>query len=349
MSKPIFALALAGIALTAAGLSPALSGTVPAPLQFAATPSLLPRGEISVLSYNVKGLPWPLAAGRPAALEAIGDELAEMHARGTAPQVVVLQEAFTRDAQAIARRAGYRYAAFGPDSDSARPAAPNPTSGRADPDYFRGEGLGAFLPSGLIIMSDYRLSDVRRLAFPQGACSGYDCLANKGMLSAHIAVPGVPDPVEIVTTHMNSGGPSGQPEAASRAAYAEELAALGDFASASERRRTIRIYAGDFNVGHSRGRLALLAGYIRNKRAKVATAQGRAKYAAPCARAPHLCSAGLALAANVPLTDANDWQFYSAPEDVQLLPVAREAMFRPDGTGRQLSDHLGLKVTYRFH
>ena len=344
--KRLSLLAVGLFALGVAGVQSASSGTVAIPLHLAAAPSLLPPGEISVLTYNVKGLPWPVASGRPAALAGIGNRLARMRASGTAPQVVVLQEAFTPDARAIAQRAGYRYVAFGPSQSDPRPAGRDIVR---SPDYWKGEGLGPALSSGLVIMSDYKLSGIRRTPFPAGACSGYDCLANKGILSAQLAVPGAPDPIEIITTHFNSGNPSGEPEQVSRVAYKEQMEALDDFASASERKRTIRIYAGDFNIGHSRGRLAILAGYIKHKRAKIAYAMGREKYEGLCGTPTPSCRAKLLHEANVPLIHANDWQFFSAPGDVRLLPVAREEMFKPDVQGKALSDHLGLKVTYRFH
>ena len=345
--KRTFAAAL-GLALMGGALvAPALSGA-----QSASRPSTplavpLPAGRIDVLSYNVKGLPWPLATGRPEALQAIGDRLAAMRAEGTAPQVVVLQEAFTRDAEAIARRSGYRYAAYGSGSDDPRPesAAPIPV---APPSPWKGEGFSPWLSSGLIILSDYPLSDIRRAPFPEGACAGYDCLANKGMLSARIHVPGVALPVEIVTTHLNSGRPSGQPEPVSRPAYAAQLRALADFVAAPGAPSAIRILAGDFNVGHSPQRLALLAGTIRSVRARIATAQGRPKYAQGCRLSPHACRAALALAANVPLTDANDWQFYAAAEGARAVPIRRQSLFGPDRQGAQLSDHEGLSVTYRL-
>src|SRR3546814_6089793 len=64
---------------------------------------------LSVMTYNVAGLPWPLAKKGPEALHAIGERLSLMRARGCAPGVVVLQEAFSRDAKAIGRIAGYPY------------------------------------------------------------------------------------------------------------------------------------------------------------------------------------------------------------------------------------------------
>jgi len=338
--------ALVALALGAVGETEARSGS-PLPQSHAVSTRhmSLPLKELSVLTYNVEGLPWPIASDRPRALEQIGDDLAAMRASGTAPEVVVLQEAFTGEARSIAARAGYPNIAFGPPSDAARPEIPGFAPSR---DLLKGEGLGAFVSSGLVILSDFPLHDIRRTPFPDGACSGYDCLANKGILSAQVQVPGVAQPVEIVTTHMNSGNPSGMPEPESRVAYAKELDALAGFTSQAGRSGTVRIYAGDFNVGHSQPRLALLMNYIRGQHAKVATAMGREKHSDSCETSRVSCSDGLAIASNVPLVHANDWQFYSSGGSASVVPIARAAMFRPDATGYQLSDHVGLKVVYSF-
>ncbi len=305
--------------------------------------SLPATGRLSVLTYNVKGLPWPIASGRQPALAEIGDTLAKLRVQGQAPQVVVLQEAFTPEARAIAARAGYRYAVYGPGSEAIQPIG-KPRSR----DMLKGEGFGPMLPSGLVMMSDYKISGVRRTPFPAGTCAGFDCLANKGMLAARIDVPGVPAPVEIVTAHFNSQSGSGQPEPATREVYEAQIDAMDRFVDENKWKRTVRIFAGDFNVGHSPARLTALVGYIRHRKIKLATAVGKDKYEGLCLDRPDSCRRDMALAANVPLEHANDWQFYQAPGDVHLNPVARQIMFGRNRTGKMLSDHFGLNVVYQF-
>lgn len=331
---------LAVASLAAGGNSPAASDVMAPTFAHSAAPA----GRLSLLTYNVNDLPWPLDMNREARMRAIGDRLAALRAEGHAPQVVVLQEAFTRDAQAIARRAGYRFTVLGPASSD-----PRPESDYASPrSLLKGEGVGPLLSSGLVMMSDFRISDVRRAPFPAGACSGFDCLANKGMLSAQVAVPGVQTPVEIVTTHFNSATPSGQPEPVSRLAFLRQLAALDRFTARERVRPVVRIYAGDFNMGHSEARLTAMFGYIRRHKSQAIAASGREKRAAMCVDTPDECTRDMMLGSNVPPRHANDWQFATVPKDVQLNPIAREIMFRPDRTGKQFSDHLGLKVVYQF-
>src|SRR5437588_11070175 len=97
---------VAFLALAAALATPAA--------QSAPAAQAAPAADLSVMSYNVHGLPWPFTRGRPRALRKIGERLASMRRDGDQPHLVLLQEAFSGDAKAIARKAGYAYAVTGP-------------------------------------------------------------------------------------------------------------------------------------------------------------------------------------------------------------------------------------------
>src|SRR6478735_10191093 len=56
---------------------------------------------LSILTYNVHGLPWPIASNRSKSLRRIADRLAALRRMGLQPSIVVLQEAFTTDAKDI--------------------------------------------------------------------------------------------------------------------------------------------------------------------------------------------------------------------------------------------------------
>ncbi len=58
-------------------------------------------GRLSVMTYNIHGLPWPVAWGRTSAFVQITQRLGALRAGGRQPHVVLLQEAFTRQAQAM--------------------------------------------------------------------------------------------------------------------------------------------------------------------------------------------------------------------------------------------------------
>jgi len=206
------------------------------------------------MTYNVHGLPWPIVPDRTADLNAIGDRLAAMRRHGDAPQIVVLQEAFTATADGIAARAGYPYILRGPAAGEVSSLA---STGTPDEIFrMRGEGWGAFLPSGLILMSEYPIVQSWHAAFPRADCAGFDCLANKGALFARVAVPGVPVPVQIATAHMNSRLATDTPGIHADEAYVREAQSLNQFIQAHADSRQPLILAADLNVSWSPTRLA---------------------------------------------------------------------------------------------
>lgn len=245
-----------------------LAGMLMAPAPFKRTDyadavdlaNLPPNADgLSVMTYNVKGLPWPAAQGRGPALAAIGKSLAVMRERKAQPQVVLLQEAFTDQAKAIARRAGYHHIAIGPQQAPAADAAPLGENFAAAARWDRGELSESLLDSGLVILSDYPIVRSRNFAFPQGACAGFDCLAAKGVMIAWIAVPGAPQPIAIINTHLNSRRAARVPSKRADQAYAWQVEATRRFVSENIDRDTPVIFGGDFNAGEAPRRLTAFA------------------------------------------------------------------------------------------
>lgn len=218
-------------------------------------------GGFSVMTYNVKGLPWPIALGRGLALAEIGTRLADMRVEGLQPTVVMLQEAFVDDAKAIGARAGYRYAEHGPKAAPEIALAPLgedfAEAARAD----RGETLSPVLDSGLMIFSDYPIVRTERVAFPRGACAGFDCLASKGVVIAWIALPGFDRPVAFVNTHLNSRKATHVELARADAAYAWQVKYLAQIVDALIDDDTPVIFGGDFNVGEIGARQSAFASF----------------------------------------------------------------------------------------
>jgi endonuclease/exonuclease/phosphatase family metal-dependent hydrolase len=218
-------------------------------------------GPVTLLSYNVEGLPWPLTHGRTAAAASIAAELRAMHDRGDGPQVVAVQEAFGAAQKAIGTAAGYRFVAFGPSADDAGAAATTPQERAflADASLWHGETAGAREDSGLAIFSDYPILWARRVAFPRFACAGYDCLANKGMLAVALRVPGRITPLVVVDTHLNARAASGVANDRSLFAYQRQADALRAFIGSVGGGGASVVLAGDFNVGNDPERQAYLA------------------------------------------------------------------------------------------
>ncbi len=175
------------------------------------------------------------------------------------PQVVLLQEAFTGDAKAIAQQAGYRHMAIGPQHAPAADAAPLGENFAGAARWDRGELSENLLDSGLMILSDYPIVRSRSFAFPQGACAGFDCLAAKGVIIAWIAVPDAAQPIAIINTHLNSRRSTHVTSERADRAYAWQMDAIRRLISANVVDETPVIFGGDFNAGEAPRRVAALA------------------------------------------------------------------------------------------
>lgn len=218
-----------------------------------------PTGELSIMSYNIKGLPWPVAIGREDAIFKIGQRLAKMRSRDTQPRVVVLQEAFGDAPHTLGRAAGYHFVVTGPRL-SRRPTSPPLGQQFAQgAQWIKGEARGSVIDSGLAILSDHPVTRVERYAFPEGACAGYDCLAAKGVLVAWIDVPGAAEPIAFVDTHLNSRSAARVGTERADRAYAWQVAAVRTFLSRVLPPDTPVILGGDLNTGRVPARLAAAA------------------------------------------------------------------------------------------
>ncbi|SLJ90247.1 endonuclease/exonuclease/phosphatase family protein [Novosphingobium mathurense] len=218
-----------------------------------------PAGPLSILSYNIKGLPWPIAFGRKEANSAIGQRLAAMRSSNAQPRIVLLQEAFGDIANKLGKDGGYRFVVNGPQFASSHEAQPLGRSFAKGAQWIKGEGAGSLIDSGLAILSDYPIIKVERYAFPEGACAGYDCLAAKGVIVAWIDVPGAGEPIAIVNAHLNSRGAAHVTSERADRAYSWQVAAVREFLSKALPNDTPVIFGGDFNTGDVSIRVASVA------------------------------------------------------------------------------------------
>ncbi len=218
-------------------------------------PPVIERGDgyramrLSILLYNVEGLPFPARLGRERQLNRIAFWLERRRAAGQAPDIVFLHKAFTPAASAIAAAGGYGWVLPGPSRDlkrSSAAAAPRPADYDAGARWFKGEGIGKWLDSGLYIATDLPLFVRHTAPFSSGACAGYDCLANKGGMVATLIIPGVPEPLRLFNTHRNSREPSGV--AIARAETAHRIQTMENDRLLAETMAGPVIAAGDFNM-----------------------------------------------------------------------------------------------------
>jgi endonuclease/exonuclease/phosphatase (EEP) superfamily protein YafD len=318
--------------IPAAAAAPALAPpaiVVPAPASTETAST-----EITVLTYNVKGLPWPIATGRAHALKEIGHELAVLRAEGRAPDIVLIQEGVRGEVAKLVKASGYRYWAQGPSRSERTSDAP-----RVDGKGFkrirylaRGEGWGKFANAGLHVLSDAPITDVQDVAYR--FCAGLDCLANKGAMLARIALPNLPGEIDVVNTHLNSRRASGTPLGRTLAAYSLQVEELQNFLGRHRMADAPMLMGGDFNVRGSPVRFE----HVAHQRPYSVVSQF-------CSTAPTACDGQSA--EPHPWLKSQDLQAFESTPAVEVRPIQVETLFGAGPSGARLSDHDGYLVRYR--
>lgn len=261
--------------------------------------------RFTVLSFNIKANPEAWVSGWDLRrLARIGDELARRRAAGDAPDVVLLQECFGPGTPPLRRHAGYPHRVQGPGA------------------------AHSVLDSGLWILSLHPVRERRALSFAPEGCRGADCFASKGALLVRLSVPGVPFPVDVLTTHAQSG--PGEAREAQRLRQFQEIEGL--LPSGAEGPAFV---AGDFNTDLRRpASYARLASW-------------------PLSNAGAACRADAAGCVVPPGTDpeelqarTHDQQFFApGGRSYRVRPVSAARSFTPLGS---YSDHLAYEVVYEI-
>ena len=276
----------------------------------ATPPAMVQSAEISVLTYNVKGLPWPIASGRGQALREIGRELAELRREGREPDIVLIQEGFRGEMADLVRASGYRFWARGPS-----------------------RGLRNLTGGGLHVLSDEPILDVKRAAFR--SCAGLDCLANKGAMLVRIAPERLPTPVDVVNTHMNARKASRAPRSQTLPAHQGQTRELFRFIKAHREPAAPMVVGGDFNIRNSPDRYYYQA--LERPYAVVSEF---------CHQEASGCGEGVVEPGTEPWLRRQDLQAFQ-PGAIQVQPMHAQMMFT--GKDRpMLSDHEGYLVRYRL-
>lgn len=291
--------------------------------------------QISILTYNVEGLPRPARRGRASSLREIGRQLAVLRASGKAPDIIMFQEVFSRPARRAIVASGYRSLAPGPSHAERRPPRWQSLPGR--PKFHRGEIGLKFLSSGLVIASDYPILDADRQPFARGSCAGYDCLANKGVQFARVAIPGVPGSIDLFNTHMNAMRAARVAPPRYDAAHRKQVAEIADFIERAGDQATPTVLGGDFNMRRSETRF----GEFSRRKSLVLVHRF-------CSERPEACDVRMSWDGDEPWMDTQDLQLFLSGDKVRIRPVRVEAMFDGGSGGPLLSDHDGLLVTYEL-
>jgi len=289
--------------------------------------------RLRVLLWNVEGLPWPIRSGREPKLAKIADWIAARRKAGRGPDILILHKAFTPEASRIPGAAGYASIAPGPALDLKRslPAA-KPPAGYADgAHWWKGEGIGKWLDSGLYIATDLPVAVTKSESFGADSCAGYDCLSNKGGLLAMLRIPGAPEPLYLFNTHRNSREPAKVGVARAEASHRLQTQENDAFLAALPADAAM-IAAGDFNnyrEGDKSGRFADDPAFRLAGKASGVAARG------------------------VPMTDIAAWQQaydlvgYRSGSALGVEPLSVATLF--DGkNGPRLSDHDAQYIVFRL-
>lgn len=291
----------------------------------------LGAAELSVLTYNIRGLPWPIATGRGNALREIGRELAALRRAGRQPDVVLIQEGFRDEVATLFAESGYKYWAQGPGRAD-RTAFDGAILGARD--LFRGEGVGKLMGGGLHVLSDAPIVDVRRAAYNN--CAGFDCLANKGAMLVRLAPAGLPTTIDVVNTHMNARKASAAPRSRTLPAHNGQVRELSAFLHAHREPGTPLVVGGDFNIRNSPTR------YYFDALERPYTVVSEF-----CSQPESGCGDGSADATSEPWLRTQDLQAFS-PGALRVRPIRSETLFGAEDPKRRLSDHDGYLVRYQL-
>lgn len=335
LAFPVFALALSACSTPAPFRSVACNAVAPPAIALSEDRATA-TARLSVLTYNIEGLGWPARSGRATQLEEIGARLKAMREAGTAPDVVLLQEMFSGAAKKAVADTGYPVIVTGPQRTTrARNSTTEALPGKSR--IKRGEVGLHFSGSGLAVLSRYPIIDVERRAYGRRSCAGLDCLANKGIVLARLAIPGVPTPVDIYDTHMNSRRASRAPADRHLAAHDRQSLEASEFIDRTHDDAFPLVFGGDFNMRHSEERWENFSRY-----------QSLTLVHKVCADPASQCDVRMSWDGDAPWMDTQDLQFFWSEEGVSIRPIRVEAMFDGGPSGPQLSDHDGFMVTYEL-
>jgi len=315
--------------------------------------------EITVLIYNVAGLPWPLGCGkasrdtdesgeripiackRSTALKEIGDTLGELRKQGIEPDILMLQEAFISAAAEIPLRAGYPNWVAGPGPRDLGPKYSERASEEfiAERSFWKGEKLGKRQSSGLVLASNFPIVELHNHPFNQWECAGFDCLANKGLLVVELDIPGLPDHLAVATTHFNSRGASGVSGERSLIAHNLQVDEANEFLENLGEGDVPFIWGGDINMRHADDRIMYFVERSGGTLNEVSSY---------CVKPGSDCEIPIRWDSDTPWYETQDLQGWVPGVRVGIKPFRVETVFDEPEDGIMPSDHNGLLVYYRL-
>ena len=301
-----------------------------------ATDGATKRAQLKVLTYNIEGLGFPARTGRGSELRQIGEQLSAMRAAGTGPDIVLFQEMFSGAAKNAVLASGYPAITSGPTARTrSSGAVQEKLPGKSSVKH--GEVGLRLAGSGLAIASRFPIIATDMHAYGGRSCAGIDCLSNKGIVLARIAIPGLPTPIDVYDTHMNSRGASKAPAKRNLAAHDRQAQEASQFIDSTHDDAFPVVFGGDFNMRHSEPRWENFTKY-----------QQLLLVHRTCAEKTSGCEVKMSWDGDEPWMDTQDLQFYWGGSPVAIRPIRVEAMFDGSPHSPTLSDHDGFMVTYEL-
>ena len=295
--------------------------------------------RISVVTYNVAGLPFPARNGTGKAMARIRRAIEAEWTGDRRPDILLLQEAFVPSANRLTFAAGYSHHLRGPSAGKRRTVVvqrpDTETLGRRR--WRKGEGWPKVTNSGLALGTNVGVLAHVAEPFGRRSCAGIDCLSNKGVTLTTLEVPGLPEPLMILNTHLNSRGAAKVDLRRTDFAHRQQVREMVDLLTREWRGRYPLIYAGDFNTRGTAYRFDYkderLPGELAHRF---------------CHRNPDRCRVEISWDGDEPWRDTQDLQGYASSDRIRIEPIAISAEFDEPFEQRRLSDHDALRVTYKL-
>lgn len=272
------------------------------------------EASLRILSYNIKGLP-PIATPGygTARFDEIARQLKKRLQNHTAPDVVLLQEAFTDDAKAVVTRSGYPHWAQGPSRNG---------------QDSEGEFQKSF-SSGLFILSRYPIVEAGHINFNRDHCATWDCYANKGMQYVKIQIPVSTRPLIVFNTHMQAGKKHED-------VRQKQITTLINFMHSKLVPKVLFFFGGDFNTRPGMETYQTLQ-----------VGLGLDHAGEECLEKPTLCSVTTETPPNEIFSDTVDHIFFDRSGFFRVNSVSRN--FREKFEDQFLSDHFGFEAEFRLN
>ena len=266
--------------------------------------------ELSILTYNVHGLPLPIGIDHSRYAD-IGRILRQRRLAGNAPQLVMIQEAFHSRTEELVTQAGYPYVARGAPSKGVRASA------------------------GLLLLSQLPLNQISNVVYD--FCTSWDCWSRKGVLHARIDMPGMPRGLDLYSTHMNSNPDADfwTPTEEAQQARMTQMQEMREYVWATKGSGAALIMGGDYNFRKGDDDYESFLGFFMVQETSEVCGHNQG-------------CLGNELARNFG-PNAIDHQFYDPGSNViRIEPTSYGHVFQQPVNGRMLSDHEGIEMRYRI-